>query len=191
MTFFINSVFFLYNIYTSQHSVLHFDFFNKNKRERLRYFDLKCDYYIVQWNVFITTAMQSHWSFTCFLSNRWATIFKWSNDLLHVSFKIVEQQFSSELISWSSLSRVNTCHWRQSFISKLSHCGAHEYVFNIWYADSLDSVHWCVGEKETYGEARVRGMRCPWVGHGCCVDRLFASGPCMWYECTCEESHTL
>ena len=29
------------------------------------------------------------------------------------------------------------------------------------------------------------------VGHGCCVYRLFALGLCMWYKCTCEESHVV
>ena len=50
---------------------------------------------------------------------------------------------------------------------------------------------WCTGEKETYGDACVRVMRCPWVEHGCCVSHLFASGLCMWYKCTCEESHVV
>ena len=31
---------------------------------------------------------------------------------------------------------------------------------------SLDNVRRCIGEKETYGEACVRVIRCPWVGHG-------------------------
>ena len=56
---------------------------------------------------------------------------------------------------------------------------------------SFDKVRWCIGEKETYGEACVRVMRCPWVEHGCCVYQLFASGLCMWYKCTCEESHVV
>jgi len=60
-----------------------------------------------------------------------------------------------------------------------------------WHANSLDNVRRCIGEKEMYGEACVRVMRCPWVEHGCCVSQLFASGLCMWYKCTCEESHVV
>ena len=59
------------------------------------------------------------------------------------------------------------------------------------YANSLHNVCWCIGEKDTYGEAFVSVMRSPWIEHGCCVSHLFASGLCMWYKCTCEESHVV
>ena len=48
-----------------------------------------------------------------------------------------------------------------------------------WHANSFDTVRRYIGEKETYGEAWARVMRCPWVEHGCCVFQFFASGLCM------------
>ena len=47
------------------------------------------------------------------------------------------------------------------------------------HANSFENVRRYIGEKETYGEACVRVMRCPWVEHGCCVFQFFASGSCM------------